>query len=182
MPCSIAAAAVLKSIPAGSFTNCQAGTDGVFGVGTARHRIGHAIAGLDAGDVRADRFDHSRALASQHHRRRRRIETRAEISVDEIHARCGDLDHCLTRSRGGFRYVGVFQFFGTTDFFDKDGFHGVRTFLRRWTVKAYRIRYSSVKGNNTSRASVSMAPEPVSPARNRMKWRIVARCPRSSQK
>src|SRR5579883_939132 len=159
------------------------GGDGlVFGLGAARHRVDDAIAWFDIGDVERDVFDRSGAFASENNGRLRGIQARAEISINEVDTRGGDFDQRLAGRKLRLGHFGVLQVLDAARLFDNNGFHKVRSFLRRWTVMAYRIRYSRVKGNDSSRAMVRMAPAPVSPARKRTKWRIVPRWPRSIQK
>ena len=97
--------------------------NGVLGIGAASHRVGHAVAHRDFRHALADRFDDTRRLHAEAKRRLRLIQTRAEINVDKVDARIGDLDQGLTAGRGRRGDVGKLELLRSTGLFDEDCFH-----------------------------------------------------------
>ncbi len=89
--------------------------DGILGVGTARHRVGNAVARLDHGYTRADGFDGTRAFAARRERKIGLVETRAEVDVDEVDARSRDLHQRLAGGGCGDGRIHELQYFGTAD-------------------------------------------------------------------
>ena len=70
-PCSIMLAACSKLMPSGSFTRRSAGMDLQLGVRAERAvAVGDAVAHLEIGDARADRFHHARGLEADARRQR----------------------------------------------------------------------------------------------------------------
>ena len=104
---------------------------GIFGVGSARHGVSHAIAQRDVLHVGPHGFHRSRAFAAQHDRRRGGINALAEIDIDEIDARCRNLHQRLAGAGRRFRNVRIFQILNAAGLFDKDSFHSVRRILRK---------------------------------------------------
>ena len=76
--------------------------------------IGDAVAGLDVGDARADRFDYACAFSAEARWQRRRVQASTEINVDEIEAHGVMLDARLARARVTDLHFFPFQYFGAT--------------------------------------------------------------------
>ncbi len=114
------------------------GRDAVHGVGA--HRIGDdPVADLELLHLRPDRLDDSRAFASEHRRKRHRIEAGAEIDVDEVEADRGVADQHLARAGRADLDLLPAQDLGAAGLVDADrmGFHGC---LARWDLKMISVR------------------------------------------
>ena len=79
MPCSMAAAAMLKSRPSRYLDQLRGWDHRIFGIRSARHGVSYAIAGRDFGDIGTNRFHRPRCLAARNQRQIGLIEAGAEI-------------------------------------------------------------------------------------------------------
>src|SRR5439155_19327051 len=75
--------------------------------------IGDAVAVLEIAHARSDGFDDARTLVARGLRQLHRIESRALVGIDEIHADGGVADLRLPRARLADLHVVELQHFGT---------------------------------------------------------------------
>ena len=81
----------------------------LLGVGADRHRVGHAVAGLDLRDLGADRLHHARPLGSRREGLRQSVEAAAMVDVDVVDADCFQAHDRLALARPGVVGLRIFQ-------------------------------------------------------------------------
>src|SRR4051812_14316926 len=85
----------------------------------------HPIARFYRGDSRPDLLDHTRRLGTQDRRKRNLVRARAEIYIDEVHARCFDANQDLAGPWFGRGKLDPFHHFGSTWLGDLNGTHAI---------------------------------------------------------
>ena len=123
MPCSMVAAASRSLTPCGILTRRSAGTAAYSAYEPMTPAQATRSPSLTVLDLRAHRRDRTRAFLPDHERQWHRIPALAMISVNEVHARGGDLHHRFVGFGLRNRNVYKFEGFGSAGLLYLNGFH-----------------------------------------------------------